>query len=446
MEERYREAIEAASQCLSEVILRDMETLLENGHRLDGLVKEILRWVGLAVMHALYGALCTYLVRKATRCGLTVQSRAMVCFKTLFGDVEVESPYLWDAESGASARPMKEVLGIAGKQYSESLQRALVDFGSEKSFARAALRFKEHYGFEVGRTTLRNLTLQAARSSERYVDSVLFDTSACSDPSLAHRPRAAALLVELDGCEIRTGVMMTAAEAGMSDRSPQDIVRQERWRDVRTGLVGPLGTKQRLYVCRLGSYREVCNQLYAAACGQGLTSRTDVVIPGDGAPGLREALQVPFPKAQYILDRPHLKSHFYETATELGIDESERAAWVSSHMKRLWNGNIRAVLKKLRTQQKDKANERLRRLIDYVERFKDCVHYGAYKARGWPLGSGEVESAHRYVPQERLKIAGACWHPDNVNPMLALRVIRANHWWDDFWQWRLRQKQVKAAA
>ncbi|MFN6569591.1 hypothetical protein [Dendronalium sp. ChiSLP03b] len=39
-----------------------------------------------------------------------------------------------------------------------------------------------------------------------------------------------------------------------------------------------------------------------------------------------------------------------------------------------------------------------------------------------------------FLPQERLKIAGATWHPNTINPMLALRVIRANHWWADFWK------------
>jgi hypothetical protein len=34
-------------------------------------------------------------------------------------------------------------------------------------------------------------------------------------------------------------------------------------------------------------------------------------------------------------------------------------------------------------------------------------------------------------------------HPDNVNPMLALRVVRANNWWDEFWQWRWDQKQAQ---
>jgi hypothetical protein len=49
--------------------------------------------------------------------------------------------------------------------------------------------------------------------------------------------------------------------------------------------------------------------------------------------------------------------------------------------------------------------------------------------------------------QERLKIPGACWHPDTVNPMLALRVIRANGWWEPFWQWlHTRRQSQKMAA
>jgi hypothetical protein len=54
-----------------------------------------------------------------------------------------------------------------------------------------------------------------------------------------------------------------------------------------------------------------------------------------------------------------------------------------------------------------------------------------------------VESAYRYVPQERFKIASACWNPDNINPMLVLRVVRANDWWEEFLQWRLAQRQAQ---
>lgn len=35
--------------------------------------------------------------------------------------------------------------------------------------------------------------------------------------------------------------------------------------------------------------------------------------------------------------------------------------------------------------------------------------------------------------QERLKLPGCWWNEENVNSMLALRILRENGWWEDFW-------------
>jgi Uncharacterised protein family (UPF0236) len=169
MDPRYRDAIDNASANLSQALLEDISALLAQGLRLDALVRDILRAVGLGLLSALYQGLCAHLVEQATARGLTVQSRPRVRFKTLFGEVEMESPYLRSSQSGESSRPMKDVLGVEGDQYSEAVQRALVDFGSEKSFARAALSFREHYGWDVGRTTLRNRPLEAARPKSMWI-------------------------------------------------------------------------------------------------------------------------------------------------------------------------------------------------------------------------------------------------------------------------------------
>jgi hypothetical protein len=59
--------------------------------------------------------------------------------------------------------------------------------------------------------------------------------------------------------------------------------------------------------------------------------------------------------------------------------------------------------------------------------------YDEIRAAGLPVASGEIESAHRTIPQKPMKLPGAWWHADTVNKMLALRVIRANGWWADYW-------------
>lgn len=66
-------------------------------------------------------------------------------------------------------------------------------------------------------------------------------------------------------------------------------------------------------------------------------------------------------------------------------------------------------------------------------RLSQLDYHGAIR-RGLPIGSGEIESAHRYVIQKRLKLSGAWWTPDNVEAMLALRLNRANREWGAYWQ------------
>ena len=143
MEPRYRDAIHNASAELARALLEDIPALLAQGLRLDALVRDLLRAVGLALLSALYQGLCAHLVQQAIDRGLSVQSRPRVRFKTLFGEVEMASPSLRSAQSGASARPMQDVLGVEGEQDSAAVQWALVDLGSEQSFARAAVSCQE---------------------------------------------------------------------------------------------------------------------------------------------------------------------------------------------------------------------------------------------------------------------------------------------------------------
>ena len=106
-------------------------------------------------------------------------------------------------------------------------------------------------------------------------------------------------------------------------------------------------------------------------------------------------------------------------------------------MERIDRGEVDHVIREMR-EYRGLGHDRARQLTGYIRRFRDCVDYDAYQGRGLPIGSGEVESAHRWIPQKRLKIAGACWAPESINPMLALRLIRANDYWEEFWQ----QKQA----
>jgi hypothetical protein len=55
--------------------------------------------------------------------------------------------------------------------------------------------------------------------------------------------------------------------------------------------------------------------------------------------------------------------------------------------------------------------------------------YPAFRQQGWPVGSGSAESAHTTVMQARMKRAGMHWTREQVNPLLALRLLDRNARW-----------------
>ncbi|WP_169264157.1 MULTISPECIES: hypothetical protein [Brasilonema] len=209
---------------------------------------------------------------------------------------------------------------------------------------------------------------------------------------------------------------------------------QVDWREVRVGLAGSVEQKdQRTFIARMGQYPEVVSQLKTAAIDRGLSTYTLVYGIADGGNGLREALSSEFNHFQFILDRAHLKQHVYATAEEMEFSDEMRSMWIKHILDSIDSGYVKRVISRLKRWQGE-GQKSVSNLSKYLLRFQDAVHYNKYRSLGLPIGSGEVESAHRYIPQKRLKIPGATWHPNMINPMLALRVIRANHWWADFWK------------
>lgn len=82
----------------------------------------------------------------------------------------------------------------------------------------------------------------------------------------------------------------------------------------------------------------------------------------------------------------------------------------------------------------DQTKAPVRACYRYLKNRKPQLDYPTARERDWPIGSGEIESAHRYIVQQRLKLSGAWWTPDNAKAMLALRVTRANGLWSVSWQ------------
>lgn len=71
---------------------------------------------------------------------------------------------------------------------------------------------------------------------------------------------------------------------------------------------------------------------------------------------------------------------------------SERHKWVSDKLHRIDAGDVRQVIRTLK-EYRGQGQERITNLSKYLKRFRDAVNYDEFRAKGLPIGSGEVESA-----------------------------------------------------
>jgi hypothetical protein len=79
--------------------------------------------------------------------------------------------------------------------------------------------------------------------------------------------------------------------------------------------------------------------------------------------------------------------------------------------------------------------------LGYLRKREALMQYPQFRKRGWPIGSGMVESANKNVVEARLKGTGMHWERKNVNPMLALRNAVCNGRWQEMWQKAVLQHQ-----
>ena len=365
---------------------------------------------------------------------MIIHRNPQITFNTIFGKLQIHSPYLW--HQGYSSNPIIDDMNLYHNGRSEAVNRALSDFGIEESFAKAANRFKDHYHYKIGPSAVARITKRTAQQAEDFIEEKLSKSDSVQGQKAMDK-----MLVELDGCEIRTAQMIHIK--GETRTTPvynnPKKTKKIKWRDVRLGFVRPLDSEFKIFAGKMGSYKSVVDQMYSAAVLAGMSPKTDIVGVADGGIGLSEELKRQFTTMQFILDKSHFRDHLYETAEDLGIKKEDRPAWVNPRLKATSDGKIDEVLKELENDNKKTPNQRRSALINYIKRFYDALDYSKFKSMGYPIGSGEIESAHKSIPQKRLKIPGASWNSKSINPMLSLRILRANGWWDEFWDHRTEQ-------
>ena len=82
----------------------------------------------------------------------------------------------------------------------------------------------------------------------------------------------------------------------------------------------------------------------------------------------------------------------------------------------------------------DSVRNSLQNLVNYLEKHEDHTDYDRYKESGMPIGSGIVESACKWLIQQRFKGVGMRWSEDGFNNLLHLRLAWVNETYDELFE------------
>jgi hypothetical protein len=279
----YTDVVQKISYMLFQALWEQEPDKDKKVRELDNIINQLLRKIGFMVVSLLLAELARLVTKRAKAAGLTIHRCKRIKYLSLFGAIEIPSPYLWNKNTRIGARPVKEQLRIEHGDLSLAVQRALTDFGAEESFGQAAKRFEEHYGWEINRASVRREVEKIAQKAEKFVEVKLFIARLKALKSLTTRPNIEQLLVELDGCHIRTGILLPVEKAEVTKK--RRLLKRKResdWKEVRVGLVRPVSDKEkRTYVARMSKYPEVVGQLVSAAYDQGMSKQTQVYAVAD---------------------------------------------------------------------------------------------------------------------------------------------------------------------
>lgn len=325
--------------------------------------------------------------------------------------------------------PFSVISGASARSYSLPLQRAITDFGADVSFGQVEQKLQEHYGISLPASSIQKITKgHAEQISQEFPSGLPVDAKAGSS----------LIIGETDG----TMIPIVCFKDGQENDKRK--LRTVCWKEARLSFARCHQSVQRLFAATLGSVKDAGDQLFECAQKSGMHAKTHIHCVGDGARWIREQVSRIFAhQGSYLIDFFHL-SEYLSHASEK-IPEEQRKEWLCKQKVRMKQNDVEAVLDDLQNHMTSSTECPIRICFRYINNCRNHLDYQGAKAKGLPIGSGEIESGHRSLIQKRLKIPGAWWLPKTAEVMLALRCARFNGTWERYWNQKYDQLDLIAA-
>ncbi len=157
-------------------------------------------------------------------------------------------------------------------------------------------------------------------------------------------------------------------------------------------------------------------------------------------------------KVTIVCDLLHVLEYLWAAARNFYTDDDPAAhKWVDQRCRQVLAGNAKQAAAAIRRKATTLSlNTKLRADADECARYltnkAPYLDYATALAKSWPIASGVIEGACRYLVADRMDITGARWSVKGAEAVLKLRALRANDDFDEYFTYHLTQQRQRIHA
>ncbi len=150
-----------------------------------------------------------------------------------------------------------------------------------------------------------------------------------------------------------------------------------------------------------------------------------------------------------LCDFVHVLEYIWKAAWSF-FDKGDPDAetWVAEEATKILQGKAAAVAAGIRRRAttfgySPAEREGADACADYLTAKKEYLDYATALAKGWPIATGVIEGAARWLVKDRMDITGARWGLQGAEAILKLRALIVNGDFDQYWRYHLRKEHER---
>jgi hypothetical protein len=341
---------------------------------------------------------------------------------------------VWRGKNPADGRwgiPIRQHWGLGPhQQLSPALEDKLAYFATVAGTYESAAQLARKVSIPVEDSTVRQLVQRLGARAEEQTQQRLKTLPQPSEPKGPSSPLA---VIMIDGFQVR--------HRGLDWGKRKAQKPRVEWHEQKVGvfyhqdrnIAGAL--LEKVSIGWQGQAVELGERLHWEACRRGLGRARQTLAVCDGAPWIWHLVAQRWRDAHQVLDFYHASQHLHALAEALYPEDQQiRQRWVDRQCHDLRHGKQKKLLKRISKLRvgADPAAEVIRREKNYFQTHHQRMDYQCLSRRGWPIGSGPVESACAQR-QRRFKRPGQFWTAEGLRHLNALIEARDLNHWDQLW-------------